>query len=502
MSDRHLRSIAIIGGGSAGWMTAAALANAVGKNCEIHLVESEEIGTIGVGEATIPPIKFFNQRLGIDEATFVRETQGSFKLGIEFVNWGQKGDAYFHPFGQYGAEFDYVPLYHYWMLARDQGDNTRIDEYSMCWAAARAGKFAHPIPDKRRIQSTYDYAYHFDATLYAKFLRGYAEARGVTRHEGKVTDAQLNSETGYIEKVMLEDGREVAADLFVDCTGFFGLLIEKYLKTGYDNWQHWLPCDRAVALPSEKNGDPIPYTRATAHEAGWQWRIPLQHRTGNGHVYCSQYIDEDRATETLLQNLDAEPVAEPRHLRFVTGKRKKFWNKNCIAIGLSAGFMEPLESTSLHLIQYGIMRMIAMLPDRDMSPLLAEEYNRLTAEEYEGIRDFLILHYKATTRDDTPFWQYCRDMSVPDSLQYKMDHFQTHGLFIAKGNELFSNASWLAVYTGQNIYPKKAPALAGMRPGIPYGDRLQSIRKAMAEAVDEMPTHQQFIDRHCKAAAQ
>jgi tryptophan halogenase len=494
-----LKHIVIVGGGSAGWMTAAALADAVGRSCQITLIESEAIGTVGVGEATIPPIRNFNQRLGIDEATFVRETQGSYKLGIEFVDWGKLGHSYFHPFGQYGAEFDSVPFYHHWMreylTGRVEGP---IDDFSMCWAMAKAGKFSHPSPDRRMIQSTFDYAYHFDAGLYAGFLRRFAEARGVTRLEGRVVDVALRGEDGFIDSVRLENGTTVEGEFFIDCSGFRGLLIEEALEAGYDNWQHWLPCDRAVAAPCEK-GEFTPYTRSTARAAGWQWRIPLQHRTGNGYVHCSEFLSEDEAGATLLANLDGKPLADPRTLRFVTGKRRAFWKRNCVAIGLSAGFMEPLESTSLHLIQYGILRLIALLPDSAMSPLLAREYNAQTALEYERIRDFLILHYKASTRDDSELWRYCAAMPIPESLQYKIDHFRSHGLLVSDERELFNNPSWIAVYLGQGIVPEHAPALAAMREGVPVAERLASIRRAMDEAVAAMPSHAEFIARHCAA---
>ena len=494
-----LKSIVIVGGGSAGWMTAAALADAVGQSCAITLIESETIGTVGVGEATIPPIRNFNRRLGIDEATFVRETQGSFKLGIEFVDWGRQGHSYFHPFGQYGAEFDQVPFYHHWMRESLDGRvDGPIDDFSMCWAMAKAGKFSHPSPDRRLIQSTFDYAYHFDAGLYAAFLRRFAEHRGVTRLEGRVVDVKLRGDDGFIDHVTLENGTQVVGEFFIDCSGFRGLLIEEALEAGYDNWQHWLPCDRAVAVPCEK-GDFTPYTRSTAKAAGWQWRIPLQHRTGNGYVHCSQFISEDEATAELLSTLDGDPLASPRTLRFVTGKRREFWKRNCVAIGLSAGFMEPLESTSLHLIQYGILRLIALLPDAAMSPLLAREYNAQTASEYERIRDFLILHYKASERDDSELWQYCAAMPVPDSLQYKIDHFREQGMLVADERELFANPSWIAVYLGQGIIPQRAPALAAMREGVPVAERLTQIRRAMDEAVAAMPSHSEFIARHCTA---
>ena len=495
-----LDRIVIVGGGSAGWMTAAALADAVGESCTITLIESEAIGTVGVGEATIPPIRTFNQRLGIDEATFVRETSGSYKLGIEFVDWSRKGSSYFHPFGQYGAEFDKVPFYHYWMREKLAGRiDGPIDDFSMCWAMAKAGVFAHPEMDRRKIQSTFDYAYHFDAGLYAAFLRKFAEARGVSRIEGRVVDVVQDAASGFIENVTLDDGQTISGDLFVDCSGFRGLLIEDTLEAGYEGWQHWLPCDRAVAVPCAKGAEITPYTRSTAKQAGWQWRIPLQHRTGNGYVHCSGFISEEEATETLMSSLDGEALADPKTLRFATGRRKKFWDKNCVAIGLSAGFMEPLESTSLHLIQYGILRLIALLPDKEMSPLLAREYNAQTTAEYERIRDFLILHYKATTRDDAELWRYCSAMEIPDSLRYKIDHFRNHGMIVSDERELFANPSWIAVYLGQDIAPRRAPAITEMRGTVPVQERMRMVSVAMEEAVAEMPRHADFLNRHCRS---
>ncbi len=503
MTHQPLRNIVIVGGGSAGWMTAAALSQAVQGSCAITLIESEEIGTIGVGEATIPPVKYFNARLGIDEPTFLRETSGTFKLGIEFVDWARKGHAYFHPFGQYGAEFDSVPFYQYWMREHLAGDTTPIDDYSMAWALAKAGRFQHPAQDKRLIQSTFDYAYHFDATQYAHFLRGYSQARGVVREEGRVVSVAQDSETGFISSVTLEDGQRFDGDLFIDCTGFFGLLIEKTLKTGYADWSHWLPCDRAVAVPCEgREGPLLPYTRSTAKAAGWQWRIPLQHRVGNGYVYCSDHESAQGAEDELLSGLEGRPLADPRHLQFTTGRRRKFWNGNCVAIGLSAGFMEPLESTSLHLIQYAIMRLLALFPDRNMSPLLAQEYNDLTVAEYERIRDFLILHYKATQRDDSALWRDCANMQVPDRLAYKMQQFATHGVIASDERELFTNPSWIAVYTGQDILPARAPALSMLRNSVPADERMRQVREAMAQAVGAARDHGEYLADYCAPAAQ
>ncbi len=497
--NNDLTGIAVIGGGSAGWMAAAALANAVRGDCRLTLVESDLIGTIGVGEATIPPIRLFNQRLGIDEHDFLRHTQGTYKLGIQFVNWARQGHRYFHPFGPYGADFDLVPVHHFWLRAREQGDRSSLDDHSMAWAAASRCRFDRPLRDPRMVQSTYDYAYQFDAGMYAAYLRRYAEQRGVTRIEGRVVEVRKHVESGNIESVTLDDGRSVAADLFIDCTGFGGLLIEGALETGYEEWTHWLPCDRAVAVQCEHGGEFTPYTRSTAHAAGWQWRIPLQHRIGNGHVFCSRHIGDDEATTTLLDNLDGDPITEPRVLRFTTGRRRKFWNRNCVALGLAAGFMEPLESTSIHLIQTGITRLLALFPDRTMDPLAIEEYNRLTRLEYETVRDFLILHYHATERDDAELWRECRAMSVPDTLTYKIDHFRAYGRLVSTGIELFQNPSWLAVLIGQFVWPERYDPLTNQRSHVDGSNVLEGLRRVMREAAAAMPTHRAYIDKHCKA---
>jgi tryptophan halogenase len=498
-NGRSIRSVVIVGGGSAGWMTAAALANAAPRGCQITLIESDEIGTVGVGEATIPPIRTFNQMLGLDEAEFMRRTKGSFKLGIQFVNWAKEGQAYFHPFGTFGRNFDTVGLHHYWLQAKQAGTAGPLDDYCMAWAAASAGKFAPPMQDPRHVLSTYDYAYHFDAGLYAAFLREYAEKRGVIRVEGKIADVTLATTTGFVESVRLDDGRNFMGDLFIDCSGFRGLLIEGALKTGYEDWTHWLPCDRAVAVPCAKAGEFTPYTRSTAREAGWQWRIPLQHRTGNGHVYCSQFISEEAAASTLLSNLDGAALAEPRFLRFMTGRRKRIWNKNVVAIGLASGFLEPLESTSLHLIQAGIAKLLAFFPDRDFDPMVSDEFNRIANSEVERIRDFLILHYHLNQREEGELWRYCAHMSVPDSLQDKIDHFKRYGRLIQREFDLFGQASWLAVHIGQLNWPDQVDPLLHHRQ-VNSVEWLAKLREALHASARQLPTHQEFINKFCKAS--
>jgi len=501
--DRRIRSMVIVGGGSAGWMTAAALCNSAPRGCAITLIESEEIGTVGVGEATIPPIKLFNQMLGLDEAEFLRRTQGSFKLGIQFVDWDLPGRRYFHPFGTYGRPFDTVAMHHWWQRANAAGQAGSLDDYCMAWAAASAGRFAPPVPDQRNVLSTYDYAYHFDAGLYARYLRENAEQRGVVRVEGRIADVQLDGGSGFVRSVRLEDGRHFEGELFVDCSGFRGLLIEGALQTGYEDWSHWLPCDRAMAVPCEGAragvGEFTPYTRSTARTAGWQWRIPLQHRTGNGYVYCSKHLSDDEAATTLLANLDGKALAEPRPLRFTAGRRRLAWNRNVIAIGLSSGFLEPLESTSLHLIQSGIARLIAFFPDRHFDTLVSDEYNRIANSEMERIRDFIILHYRLNRRTDGDLWRHCANMAVPDSLQEKIAHFRGFGRLVQREYDLFGPSSWLAVHVGQGNLPERADPLLDYREFDGTG-WLVKLRAAMAAAAQQLPTHQEYIDRFCRSA--
>ncbi|MFC3092921.1 tryptophan 7-halogenase [Alteromonas sediminis] len=499
MTDEQVREIVIVGGGTAGWMTAAALAKSFyKKGRRIRLVESDEIGTVGVGEATIPAIRTFNEVLGIDENAFVRATKGTFKLGIEFVNWGNIGEKYIHPFGVYGSPMaDNIPFHHYWLKLRDAGYDRPLSSFSLAIAAAKRGRFSRPqnIPNSPLAQMAY--AFQFDAGLYAKFLREFAEKREVQRIEGKVDSVALSQTDGSIESVTLASGQVIHGDLFIDCTGFRGLLIEEALQTGYEDWSHWLPCDRAVAVPCESNGPPIPYTRATAHTAGWQWRIPLQHRTGNGHVYCSKYMTDNEATNILLKNLDGKPIADPKPLRFKTGRRKAFWHKNCVAIGLSSGFLEPLESTSIHLIQTGITKLLSLFPDKRFSQSLVERYNKITAWEYERVRDFLILHYKVNQRTDSDFWIQCRNMPIPDELQNKLDLYITGGHIFRDNEELFGIPSWLAVMEGQNAHATGHHPLAESREAERLHQHLTKMQQVIAHCAESLPTHADFISRHC-----
>jgi tryptophan halogenase len=501
VNDSRLRNIVIVGGGSAGWMAAAALARAIEFPIAIHLIESEDIGTVGVGEATVPHLRSFNASLKIDEVEFVRAVSGTFKLGIQFVDWGSIGSRYVHGFGTIGHDYRGLPFHQYWIKLRQLGWAHPLDDYSLNAAAAPAGKFmsgATDVPAASPL-SQVAYAYHFDAGLYARFLRRYSEARGVERVEGEIVDVQLRAADGFIESVTLKSGQRIAGDLFIDCSGFRALLIEGALRSGYEDWTHWLPCDRAVAMPSEKTAPATPYTRSTARAAGWQWRIPLQHRVGNGYVYSSAHVGDAEAADTLRANLDGRALAEPRVLRFVTGRRRQMWKRNCVALGLASGFLEPLESTSIYLVQSGIARLIEMLPDRHMEPALRARYNAEAAFEYERIRDFLILHYCATSRRDTGFWQYCGAMSLPSELRARIELFRESGRFYRDSDEFFALPSWVQVMVGQGIIPRSHHPLVDAI-GIEDLRRFtDGVRQVIAGCVAAMPTHEQFIDRYCKA---
>jgi tryptophan halogenase len=494
MNDNRIRKIVILGGGTAGWMTAAALAQAIDvRRCQIVLIESDDIGIIGVGEATIPTIHWFNQIIGLDEKEFMRETKATFKLGIEFQNWAKPGHTYIHPFGRYGFPSDGVSFQHRWIKARLDGLADNFEVYSLNTVAARAGKFEFPATDARSIFSTLGYAYHFDASLYAKYLRGRSELKGVKRYEGVVKHVDQDPESGFIRALHTNRGDVIGGDLFIDCTGFRGVLIEGVLKIGFDDWAQWLPCDRAQAVPCERVGPPVPYTRSTARDAGWQWRIPLQHRTGNGYVYCSRFISDDEAASTLLRNLDGPALAEPRLIPFKTGCRRAAWNKNVVAIGLSAGFLEPLESTSIHLIQSGIAKLISLFPSRDCDPYLADQYNRVVSEEMHGIRDFLALHYHSTKDRPQPLWEYCRSMRLPESLLYKVEHFSRSGRTVLSSDELFKDASWFAVLAGQGHEPKDYNPLVDSMSSSENAAYLQRIKASIQAAVAKMADHSSFL---------
>lgn len=505
--DRRIRRVLIVGGGSAGWMAAAALARGLGLDrggaAEVALVESDEIGIVGVGEATIPPIRIFNHQLGLDEAAFLKATQGSFKLGIRFHGWGWSGNDYFHPFGTHGIEFDRVPLHHWWLRERARGAPLPLDELSYARALARRGRFQTPEPDPRKVQSSFDYAYHFDASLYGRHLRAAAEAMGVVRHEGRIVEVRRNGETGFVEAVALVDGRRLEADLFIDCSGLRALLIGDALDVPFEDWSHWLPADRAWAVPTAHAGEAEaslhPYTRSTAHGFGWQWRIPLQHRVGNGLVFSSAFAGEAEARETLLAHLDGTPLAEPRLIRFQTGRRARPWEANVVAMGLAAGFLEPLESTSIHLVQAALQRLLALFPDRGFAPFVRDEFNRVSAEEWARVRDFLILHYHLNRRPE-PLWRHCASYALPDELAWRMEHFRSFGRLVSPGPELFQNPSWLAVHIGQGHVPERWDPLADARAHVDAAGRLASLQRVMAAAADAAPTHAEFIRRHCRAA--
>ncbi len=502
MQSQHIERVVIVGGGTAGWIAAASMARLLGPSVKITLIESEAIGTVGVGEATIPQIRRLNGVLGLDENEFVRETRGTFKLGIEFNNWGHIGERYLHTFGDAGINLASLHFHHYWLRSRAEGQAASLWDYSLHHKAAYANMFGRLDRVGNTSMTGLAYAFHFDAGLYARYLRKHAEANGVTRIEGKVVDVALEPETGHINHVTLESGQVVAGDLFVDCSGFRGLLIGQALGVGYQDWSKWLPCDGAVAVGCESTQPLLPYTKATAHDAGWQWRIPLQHRTGNGHVFCEQFTSEDKATETLLANLDGAPMGEPKRLRFTTGRREKFWHKNCVSLGLASGFLEPLESTSIHLIQSNVSKLIELFPDKTFDAPNEHEYNRQVSHEYELIRDFLILHYHRTDREDSEFWRYCKHMSVPESLTEKMKLFSSNGLLYKDAEDLFRESSWVQVMVGQGLVPKSFHAMANRISSEQLNNFLSDVKKLIARATNDLPQHQDFIEAHCKADLQ
>ncbi len=489
-----IRTIVIVGGGTAGWMVAAAAARFLNDGQRrIILVESDAIGTVGVGEATIPPIRDFNRMLGIDEADFIRETQATFKLGIEFVDWGGLGERYLHPFGDPGHNFEGIAFHQYWLKHRGDPRIRPFTDYFITAAAVRHGRFAPQSGDPRSPLSQMAAADHFDAGLYAAFLRRRAEAGGVERIEGRIRDVDSDGESGHVTALRLDDGRMVSGDFFVDCSGFVSLLLGEAMGVGYRDWSHWLPCDRAMAVPTARIDPLIPATRSTAHGFGWQWRIPLQHRTGNGIVWSSAYSDEDKARETLLAHLDSEPLAEPRPLRFTAGVRERLWEGNVVALGLAGGFIEPLESTSIHLIQTGINKLFWLFPDRRFSPVERDEYNRLMIDQYEYIRDFIVLHYKATARTDTPFWRHMVAMDIPDSLAHKIELFRTKGRIRRFDHDLFGIANWAAVMLGQNIVPDGYDPLVDATDDARIIAAMERIAGVFDQQARGLPSHADYV---------
>ncbi len=499
MAMDRVQSVVIVGGGTAGWMAAAALAKFLGRSLSITLVESEQIGIVGVGEATIPQIKILNQNLEIEEREFVAKTQGSFKLGIEFVNWRKLGHSYLHNFGRIGLDLNRTHFHHYWLRSRAHGSELNLWDYCVNTQAVNDLRFAPLDTLGQTPLSGIVYAYHFDAALYGQFLRHYAEHRGVTRVEGKIVDVLRHGESGDVRAVRLESGDEIDGDFFIDCSGFRGLVIEQALETGYEDWTHWLRSDRAVAAPCSNAGAFRPYTQSIAHGAGWQWRIPLQHRTGNGHVFSSAYMSEDEATAILLDNLEGELLADPRVIRFVTGRRRSFWNRNCVALGLASGFLEPLESTSIHLIQSGISRLIPLFPNRGDPSANRAEYNRQMALEFEKIRDFLILHYHLNERDDTPYWIDLREMDIPDTLQRKMALFRESGTLYHEQEDLFTTSSWLQVMLGQGLIPQSYHPMADGLDEQKLHQFLGDIRRIVTQAAQRLPRHDEFVRTHFAA---
>jgi len=503
MTDKAIRKIVIVGGGTAGWMAAAPLAQRLrqgsGVPCEIELVESADIGTIGVGEATLPTIRAYNFLLGLDDNDFMRRTQATFKLGIEFKDWGSVGHRFFHGFGDFGPPIGNRSSFLHWLRLSSAGDMPKYEAWSTSTVMAMNNRFLPPQGDVPSAANDYSFAYHFDAGLYAAYLRDYAMQRGVTRLEGKVVDVELRPEDGFVAALKLADGRRVEGDLFVDCSGFRALLIEGVMKSGYEDWSALLPCNSALAVPSKRAGKLTPYTTSTAKAAGWQWRIPLQHRTGNGHVYCSEFTSDDEAARVLLDGLDSEAMDSPRQLRFTTGVRRLSWVKNCVAVGLAGGFIEPLESTSIQLIMDGVGRLLELFPDCNFAPSLAAEFNRRMSGQYESIRDFIVMHYKLTQRNDSEFWRYCAAMPIPDSLQHQIDVFRSSGRVVILDPAGFAEPSMIAIMFGLGVQPRSWHPLIDRIDEAQLRTHFARLRAAIASTVGAMPDHGDYIEQHMKA---
>jgi tryptophan halogenase len=500
-ADRRIGSIAIVGGGTAGWLAASVLARALpGTRTAITVVESPEIGTVGVGEATIPPIIDVLRFLSIDEADFIRHTQATYKLGIKFCHWKEIGHAYWHPFGTFGAPINRRPFFHCWHKLRAAGVAPRFNDFSLCAALGDEGKFRFPDTEAKGSAAGLRYALHFDATLVARYLRTYSERLGVARLERTVVGASRRAD-GLLDALQFSDGSALPADLFIDCSGFRGVLIEQVLGSGYLDWSAMLPCDRAVAFPTAPSGARPPYTQSLARAAGWQWRIPLQHRTGNGYVYSSAHCTDEEAREDLLSTLGEKPLAEPRLLRFVTGRRKAYWNRNCVALGLASGFLEPLESTSIHLVTSGLYHLLEHFPNKDFDASNIDAYNAALNEECERVRDFIVLHYCLTRRDDAPLWRYCRSMPIPDSLQERIELYRRTGRIRCRAGELFTDLSWFYIFEGLGVRPESYDPLMDVVPPSRLSDILSSLSSATTAAVKAAPSHDSFFAPGSRFAA-
>lgn len=494
MNNEGIKKVVIAGGGTAGWMVAALLSETMGKVLDIRLIESDEIGTVGVGEATIPPLVQYHQLCKISEKEFMAATQATFKLGISFENWRDVNEDYIHSFGNTGTDHWSAGFQHVWLSGQRKGIASDYGDYCLELRAAENNKFAH-LP-----KNGLNYAFHLDATLYAGFLRKLSEKNNARRVEGKIVKVNTDPESGFITSLTLDSGKDIEGDFFVDCTGFRGLLIEQTLHAGYEDWSHWLPCDSAVAVQSESTGPAIPYTRSIARDAGWQWRIPLQSRVGNGMVYCSRYKSDDEARDMLLANVDGKLLTEPRVLKFRPGQRLKQWSKNCVAVGLASGFLEPLESTSIHLIQRNTIRMLRMFPHDRIVQADIDEFNRQARFDIETIRDFIILHYCVTNREDTPFWRHCRNMEIPDSLAHRIRLFRETGRVFRIPNELFAENSWIQVMLGQGIEPEQYHPVVDVMDDDELTRFLQQIKSNVGKTVSQLPDHEAYVAEYCKSA--
>ena len=496
-TDRKpIQRVVIAGGGTAGWMVAALLSKTMGKRLDIKLIESDEIGTVGVGEATIPTLLTFHELLEINEQEFMSATQATFKLGISFENWRNVKENYIHSFGTTGTDHWSAGFQHFWMKGRSRNLASDYGDYCLELRAAQENKFAH-LP-----RNGMNYAFHMDASLYAKYLRRFSEGFGAQRIEGKIVQVHTDPASGFIQSLKLDSGAVIEGDLFIDCTGFRGLLIGETLGVGYQDWSHWLFNDSAVAVQTESVGEPVPYTRSIAHEFGWQWRIPLQTRVGNGMVFSSKYVSDDAAQQRLMDSIHGKALITPRVLKFRPGQRDKTWHKNCVAIGLASGFLEPIESTSIHLIQRGIIRLLRTFPTHGICQSDIDEYNLQSQTEIEQIRDFIVLHYKVTNRTDSPYWRACRDMDIPESLKHRITQFSETGRVFRIANELFAENSWVQVMLGQGIYPERYHQVADLMGDAELSRFLDNIRNSINNTLRQLPAHQAYVQQYCGAAGQ